>query len=82
MCSVLELSKSGYFKWLKRPKNERQKKYEKLSQKILQTHLEFKQRHGNVKITKTLNKRLYLSASEILQSLFKFPGIDLNSLIQ
>lgn len=57
MCSVLGVSKSGYFKWLKRPKSERQKKYEKLSQKIPQIHLEFKQRYGSVKITKTLNKR-------------------------
>ncbi|MGN7300765.1 IS3 family transposase, partial [Ferdinandcohnia sp. SAFN-114] len=56
-CSVLGVSKSGYFKWLKRPKSDRQKKHEKLSQEILQTHLEFKQRYGSVKITKTLNKR-------------------------
>jgi len=57
MCSVLGVSKSGYFKWIKRPKSEQQKKHEKLSQEILKTHLEFKQRYGSVKITKTLNKR-------------------------
>jgi putative transposase len=57
MCKVLGVSKSGYFKWLKRPKSDRQKRHEKLSQKILQTHLEFKQRYGSVKIAKTLNKR-------------------------
>ncbi|MEK5390257.1 MULTISPECIES: IS3 family transposase [Heyndrickxia] len=57
MCKVLGVSKSGYFKWLNRPKSNRQKKHEKLAQKILKTHLEFKQRYGSVKITKTLNKR-------------------------
>jgi len=57
MCSVLGVSKSGYFKWLKRPKSDRQKQHEKLSQEVLQTHLEFKQRYGSVKIAKTLNKR-------------------------
>jgi putative transposase len=57
MCKVLGVSKSGYFKWLKRPKSNQQKKHEKLSQKILQTHLEFKHRYGSVKIAKTLNKR-------------------------
>ncbi|MEH6889414.1 IS3 family transposase [Bacillus sp. JJ864] len=57
MCNVLGASKSGYFKWLKRPKSDRQKQHEKLSQEIFQTHLEFKQRYGSVKIAKTLNKR-------------------------
>jgi putative transposase len=57
MCKVLGVSKGGYFKWLKRPKSDRQKKHEELSQKILQIHLEFKQRYGSVKITKILNKR-------------------------
>lgn len=37
--------------------SERQKKHEKLSQEILKTHLEFKQRYGSIKIAKTLNKR-------------------------
>ncbi|HDX9580269.1 TPA: IS3 family transposase [Bacillus pseudomycoides] len=50
-------SKSGYFKWLKRPKSNRQKKHEKLTQQVLQTHLEYKQRYGSIKIAKTLNKR-------------------------
>jgi putative transposase len=57
MCSVLGVSKSGYFKWIKRPKSDRQKRHEKLSQEILQTHLEHKQRYGSVKIAKTLNQR-------------------------
>lgn len=57
MCKVLGVSKSGYFKWLNRPKSDRQKQHEKLSQEILKTHLEFNQRYGSVKIAKTLNKR-------------------------
>ncbi|GAE48284.1 mobile element protein [Mesobacillus boroniphilus JCM 21738] len=57
MCKVLGVSKSGYFKWLNRPKSDRQKQNEKLTQEILQTHLEFKQRYGSVKIAKTLNRR-------------------------
>jgi len=42
---------------VKTTQSERRKKHEKLTQKILQTHLEFKQRYGSVKIAKTLNKR-------------------------
>ncbi len=57
MCSVLGVSRSGYFKWLNRTKSDRQKQHEKLSQEILQTHLEYKQRYGSVKIAKTLNQR-------------------------
>ncbi len=57
MCKVLRVSKNGYFKWLNRSKSDRQKKHEKLSQKIFQTHLEFNQRYGSIKIAKTLNKR-------------------------
>lgn len=57
MCLVLGVSKSGYFKWLNRPKSSRQKKTERLTRIILRTHLEFHQRYGSVKITKTLNKR-------------------------
>lgn len=57
MCLVLGVSKSGYFKWLNRPKSDRQKKHEKITKAILRIHLEYKQRYGSVKITKTLNKR-------------------------
>jgi putative transposase len=57
MCLVLGVSKSGYFKWLNRPISNRQKKHEQLAKAILRTHLEFQQRYGSVKITKTLNKR-------------------------
>lgn len=57
MCIVLGVSKSGFFKWINRPKSNRQKQHEKLSQEIFKTHLEFKQRYGSVKIAKTLNKR-------------------------
>lgn len=57
MCNVLGVSKSGYFKWLNRPRSERQKRNEILSQEILKTHLEFKQIYGSVKIAKTLKKR-------------------------
>ncbi|WP_338030701.1 IS3 family transposase, partial [Cytobacillus citreus] len=57
MCKVLGVSKSGYFKWIKRPKSSRQKKHEELSQQVLKTHIEFKQRYGSIKITKMLNKR-------------------------
>lgn len=71
MCKVLGVSKSGYFKWLNRPKSDRQKKHEKLSQTVLQTHLEFKQRYGSTKITKTLNKRGVQYASIDYQKLLK-----------
>lgn len=57
LCSVLGVSKSGYFKWRKRPVSHRQRKQNERSQKILQTHLEFKQRYGSVKIAKMLQKR-------------------------
>ncbi|WP_420828136.1 IS3 family transposase [Cytobacillus citreus] len=57
ICKVLGVSKSGYFKWIKRPKSSRQKKHEELSQKVLKTHIEFKQRYGSIKITKMLNKQ-------------------------
>ncbi|WP_409974354.1 IS3 family transposase [Bacillus sp. Bva_UNVM-123] len=57
MCNVLGVSKSGYFKWINRPKSNRQTQHEQLYQEILQTHLEVKQRYGSVKIAKALNKR-------------------------
>lgn len=57
MCKVLGVSKSGYYKWLNRPKSARAKKHEKLTKQVLQTHLEFNQRYGSVKITRTLKKR-------------------------
>jgi putative transposase len=71
MCSVLGVSKSGYFKWLKRPKSDRQKQHEKLSQEILQTHLEFKQRYGSIKIAKTLNRRGVKVSENVLDRQFK-----------
>ena len=58
MCDVLGVSKSGYFKWLKRPKSDRKKQHEKLSQKIFQTHLEFEQRYGGVKVSERTVSRI------------------------
>lgn len=71
MCNVLGVSKSGYFKWLNCPKSERQKKHEKLSQEILKIYLEFKQRYGGVKITKTLKKRSEVSVRTVSRIMTK-----------
>ncbi|SHF52217.1 putative transposase [Desulforamulus putei DSM 12395] len=57
MCQVLEVSRSGYYSWRKRPKNERKKANERLLKEIKDSYNRSRGLYGVRKITKELNNK-------------------------
>jgi putative transposase len=56
MCSVLGVSKNGYYAWRIRDKSQQKIRKEKLTAKIKRVYLESKSIYGSPKITKVLNE--------------------------
>ncbi|NQX60885.1 IS3 family transposase, partial [Paenibacillus qinlingensis] len=54
MCSVLGVSKSGYYKWRLAPPSERKKRREVLTKEIEAEFLESDRNYGSPKITEEL----------------------------
>jgi transposase InsO family protein len=57
MCRVLEVSRSGYYRWLKRKPSQRQLDNERLDAEIREIYDASKQRYGSPKITQELRDR-------------------------
>ena len=54
MCRVLEVSRSGYYAWRKRPKSQRRIKNELLLDNIQSVHQKSRQRYGSYRIWRAL----------------------------
>jgi putative transposase len=50
MCRVLEVSRSGYYDWAKRPESRRSKRHRHLVARIRQAHIESRQIYGSPRI--------------------------------
>ena len=57
MCRVLEVSRSGYYRWLKRKPSKRQLDNQRLDAQIRQIYEKSKGRYGSPKITQELRDR-------------------------
>ena len=60
MCQVLELSRSGYYRWLKRKPSMREKFNLKLKEKITEIYYRHKRRYGSPRIYRVLRNKGYL----------------------
>jgi putative transposase len=56
MCKVLEVFRSGYYAWLKRPDSDRKKRRRKLKKRIHQIFLSSRRLYGSPKITRVLRE--------------------------
>jgi transposase InsO family protein len=57
MCRVLEVSRSGYYRWLKRKPSQRHLDNQRLDAQIRQIYDDSKGRYGSPKITQELRDR-------------------------
>jgi transposase InsO family protein len=57
MCSVLGVSKSGFYAWRKRPKSQQKIRREKLTAQVKRAHVESRGIYESPKITKVLNSK-------------------------
>jgi len=55
MCSVLKVSRSGYYSWIKRPRNQRSIENEKLLKQIELEYLKSRRLYGVRRVTAALN---------------------------
>ena len=54
MCHILEVSRSGFYAWCKRPKSKRKLENEKLIQDIIRVFNQSNEIYGAIKVTKSL----------------------------
>ena len=57
MCSLFQVSRSGYYAWIKRPESKRSRENRELSQEIAIIHLESKGIYGSPKVHRELRRR-------------------------
>jgi putative transposase len=57
MCRVLEVSRSGYYKWKKHLPNFRHQRRKQIKSSVIDTYYQFKRRYGSPRIARELNER-------------------------
>jgi putative transposase len=57
MCQVLDVSKSGYYSWLKRKSSKQKIRKTALTAKITRIHVESRKIYGSPKITEILQQK-------------------------
>lgn len=54
MCKILKVSKSGYYRWSRRPVSERSKQVQLLKEKISTVYQQSSKRYGSPRVTRVL----------------------------
>jgi len=75
MCEVLGVSRSGYYKWLNRPKSNQKERKEKLTSQIKRVYLDSRRNYGSPKITKQLNSEGVSVSQKTVSRIMKEEGI-------
>lgn len=57
MCKVLEVSRSGYYKWRDRPESERERQHKEWTNQIKKVYDQSRKLYGSPKITKKLHQQ-------------------------
>ena len=57
MCKVLNVSRSGYYPWTRRPESERKKRRRELEQQISRIFVDSRRLYGSPKITQVLRRQ-------------------------
>ena len=70
-CKVLEISRSGYYKWKTRPESERSKSTNELSKRILEIHSESRGTYGMPRILEALKKDGKSCGKERIEKIMK-----------
>ena len=75
MCQVLEVSRSGYYKWLNKAKSKNQLFNEELKLKIAEIYWQHKGRYGSPRIHKQLRKEGYAINIKRVTRLMRIMGL-------
>ena len=75
MCRVIEVSRSGYYRWRKQPRSKRQKENEKILMEIKDSHKNSRGTYGSPRITKDLWANGIKCSENRIARLMKINGI-------
>ncbi|GAB6138512.1 hypothetical protein JCM15060_17010 [Halanaerobaculum tunisiense] len=75
MCQVLEVSSSGYYKWLNRKPSQREKLNEELKLKIAEIYWQHNGTYGSPRIHKVLRKKGYTVNIKRVARLMRVMGL-------
>lgn len=75
MCTILKVSRSGYYKWIKREPSAREKRLRMLEKQIRRLFNHFKKRAGSPTITGILRKKGVSVSSKTVYRLMKKMGL-------
>jgi putative transposase len=75
MCRVLEVSRSGYYKWKKREESNRYQHREHLKALVIETYYQFKRRYGAPRITRELHAKGVGCSLNFVASLLRGAGL-------
>lgn len=76
MCRVLEVSRSGYYKWLSRGISERQEKREKLLERILEIFQESRETYGCPRVHERLRQEGFTCSYNTVEKLMRVNEIQ------
>ena len=74
-CKVLEVSRSGFYAWMKRPESERQKQNDKLLEEIRKSHVDSRKTYGSPRIHADLKSNGVACGENRVAKLMKANGI-------
>ncbi|MCG3727918.1 IS3 family transposase, partial [Vibrio cincinnatiensis] len=75
MCRALDVSPSGYYKWLNREPSERSKRRCRFEQLVMCTFAKHRARYGSVRIAEALNESGYTCCVNYIADIMKEKGI-------
>jgi len=75
LCAVLEVSRSGYYAWKKRPPSTRAKSDAQLTVEIAATHKKSKRRYGSPRVHRALRKKGLRIGKKRIERLMRKNGI-------
>ncbi len=75
MCKVMQVSRSGYYKWVKRKPSTQEKRRQKLKKRIQHHYYAFKKRYGSLKVTEKLRQEGLVVSAKTVSRLMKEMGL-------
>lgn len=75
LCKILEVSRSGYYAWEKRPESSRKKENEELLSVMKQIHAKYRGVYGSRKMKKALEKEGWRVNHKRVERLMKVGGL-------
>ena len=75
LCEWLNVSRSGYYDWLKRPESSRSREDAELNQEIAKIHKDSRGAYGSPRVHRTLNEKGYRVGKKRVERLMRDHGL-------